>query len=480
MSDAVVSTSVNVVEEGTLEVDQHAAIDLMVREGRYYAGFGPGQWLIAVPYYAVLRPAIAALPHAENRWANNQFAYKRPKLLSMKVVYTQMLMVWVFLGPLTGLFFAKFYSVLRKHSIAKSYALFGTLAAASGTLIACYSCVYSRQWLATLLLAYVALFQIDGQSRSKRAWYGLGLLAGYSVPVDYIAVFGLTLLAAFHFLRSENKRDVLPFFGGIATIALLTAAYHGWLTGNPLTTPYQLRVWHEHNLAFDYKGERINFGRLMERGFMGLGLLPSWAALKGLTIGSFKGLFFFSPVLLFGIAGHIQALRSSASEGVRRGMALLCLTMFAVYFWMIASSNGEIYWSSFPVFFGPRYLIYGVPFLAFGIASLRFESRTVHWLFFAALWASLVPNMLGLMFHEANLLEPLDAPSVQNPIPHFAAWLLERGPRIPLLDQEQFFVAGAWLQTALFLAYLGALCACIFTMRRREGVASPASSASES
>ena len=49
----------------------------------------------------------------------------------------------------------------------------------------------------------------------------------------------------------------------------------------------------------------------------------------------------------------------------------------------------------------------------------------------------------------------------------------ERGPRIPLLDQKSFFVAGAGLQTTLFLAYLGAFSACIFAMRRREGDPSP-------
>ena len=464
MSDAIVSTSVNVVEEGTLEVDQHAAIDLMVKEGHYYAGFGPGQWLIAVPYYMVLRPAIGALPHAEKRWANNHFTYKRPKQLPMKVVYTQMAMVWLFLGPLTGLFFAKLYQVLRRRCVEKRFALLGTLAAASGTLIACYACVYSRQWLATLLIAYVTLHHLDGKEKSRRLWYALGLLAGYSVPVDYIAVFGLTLLGVFHFFQAKNKRDILPFISGVATIAVLVAAYHWWLLGNPLKTPYQFRVWHEHNLAFDYKGERINFGQLTEKGLVGLGLIPSWAALKGLTFGSFKGLFFFSPVLLFGLVGHVRALKEPANKRV----AILCLAQFGIYFWVIASANGEIYWSSFPLFFGPRYLIYGVPFLALGVAALRFDRRGVRVLFFIALAASLAANMLGLMFHEANLLANLDDPAVQNPIPFFLGWLFERGPRIPVLDQEAFFVASAWLQSAFFVAYLGGLAACIFAMRRRE------------
>ena len=467
MSDAVVSTSVNVVEKGTLEVDQHAAIDLMVKDGRYYAGFGPGQWLVAVPYYAVLKPAIGLLPYAEKRWDNNRFTYKRPKLLSMKVVYLQMAMVWFFLGPLTGLFFAKFYSVLRRWCLAKDFALLGTLATASGTLVACYASMYSRQWLATLLIALVALHHLDGRDKSPRRWYALGLAAGYAVPVDYIAVLGLTVLSVFHFTRARSWRDVVPFVAGVGTIAVATALYHWWLLGNPFETPYQYRVWHEKNLAFDYKGERINFGKVSEKGIFGLGLVPSPDAVLGLTFGSFKGLFFFSPVLLYGLIGHLRALRSKAT----RGLAVLCLSQFVVCFWVIASSNSEIYWSSFPIFFGPRYLLYGVPFLALGIAALRFEGPFVRIGFGLALVVSVATNVLGLMFQELNLLSELDAPSVQSPIPHFVSWLVERGPRIPLLDQKALGAAPSWVQGTVFLGFLGAMLACIFYMRRRERTA---------
>jgi hypothetical protein len=466
MSDAIVSTSVNVVERGTLEVDEHAAIDLMVKDGRYFAGFGPGQWLIAVPYYAVLRPLIGTLPYAEKKWDNNHFTYKRPKALPLKVVYLQIAMVWFFLGPLTGLFFAKMYTVLRRRCKAPAFALLGTLAAASGTLIACYSCVYSRQWFATLLVALVALHLIDERPRTPRAHYALGLLAGFSVPVDYIAVFALLLVALLHYFLVEDKRKVVPFALGIATIAIAVALYHMWLLGHPFKTPYQFRVWHEHNLSFDYKGERINFGRVTERGVVGLGLFPSWAALKGLTFGSFKGLFYFSPVLLFGLIGHLRALKTPA----RKLVALFCLAQFGVYFWVIASTNGEIFWSSFPLFFGPRYLIYGVPFLALGIAELRFDRKEIRVLFFVALALSLGMNVLGLMFHEVNLLATLEAPSVQNPIPHFLRRLIEHGPRIPILDQRAFYTASEWSQSAVFLAYAGALAACVVKMRRREEV----------
>ena len=467
MSDALLSTSVNVVEEGTIEVDVHAAIDLMVKDERYYAGFGPGQWLVAVPYYVVLRPIIGLLPHAEKTWANNNYAYKRPKALPLRVIYLQIAMVWFFLGPLTGFFFAKLYQVLRRTALTPSYALAGTLAASTGTLIATYSCVYSRQWLATLLIALVALRHLPGWREApgwgRRSRYVYGLLLGYAVAVDYIAVFGVALVALFHLLCERDKRDALPLLGGVATIAVLMAFYHLWLVGHPLKTPYQFRVWHDHNLGFSYKGQWYNFGQVTQNGIVGMGLLPSWAALWGLTFGTFKGLFFFSPILLFGLAGLVSTLR----DPVKKPVAYLCLAQFLAYFWAIASTNGEIFWSSWPIFFGPRYLIYGVPFLTFGLAWVRLERTWWRALFLAALVASCAVHVLGLMFHERNLVASLEAPSVQAPIPHLAGWLVKEGPRVPLLDQN-FFTAPGWVQILVFLGYLGALTACVVLVRSRE------------
>ena len=435
MTDAVLSTTVNVVDEGTMEVSPRAAFDLMVLEERYYAGFGPGQWMLAVPFYVALRPALERLPGAEGTgFLGNPYSYERPKELPGKVLYLQVALVWLFLGPLTGWFFARFHQSLARR-LPPWAALAVTLACASGSVVTVFSCVYSKQWLATLLLGAVVLRHLDdeGPLAPRRALVS-GLLAGLAVTVDYMAVFGAALVAVWLLVRVRSVRALVPFAAGAGLFAVFLMAYHAWFLGSPFETPYDHRTWYEEEIPFRYRGRLWRTSEILDKErVVGVNALPSAEAVVGLSVSRFKGLFFFSSFLVLGLVGHAAGVL----RGRGRATALLGLGTFGVYFWLNASLNGEPYWSGWPPFFGPRYLLYTVPLLALGVGGLDLRRRGWAVALGVTAAVSVGIHLVGLMYQDLNMWERMDAPRVLDPVPGLLGRLFTEGPRIPLLAPGQ-------------------------------------------
>ena len=106
----------------------------------------------------------------------------------------------------------------------------------------------------------------------------------------------------------------------------------------------------------------------------GVGLVsityPQPDALWGITFGTFRGLFFLSPILLLSLAGMVFWLR-------RR----VCVAEWTVSAWAVLSfllfNGSSIMWEGgFAV--GPRYLLPMLPFMVMGL-GVAWERLTAHW-----------------------------------------------------------------------------------------------------
>jgi len=96
-----------------------------------------------------------------------------------------------------------------------------------------------------------------------------------------------------------------------------------------------------------------------QTGFFSLSY-PTLGAFWGITFGTYRGLFFMSPVLLLGLAGLVLLARRREY----RAEALLCA--WCVLSFVVFNSSSLMWSGGFGV--GPRYLVPMLPFLAVGVA----------------------------------------------------------------------------------------------------------------
>ena len=133
---------------------------------------------------------------------------------------------------------------------------------------------------------------------------------------------------------------------------------------------------------------------------------PHFEAMWGITFGSFRGLFFLSPVLLLAVVGFIGWWQT------KRMRAELIVCVWAVLSYLLYNGSSVMWQGGFSI--GPRYLVPMLPFLAAGFGG--FSAR-----WGKALWAKV-------------LLVLLTAWSV------FAIWAETLGgAKLPGLDDESAF-----------------------------------------
>jgi hypothetical protein len=170
-----------------------------------------------------------------------------------------------------------------------------------------------------------------------------------------------------------------------------------------------------------------------------------------LCFGVYKGLFVYSPVLLLGLAGHLAGLR----HGRCRAFHLYGLVVFAAYLAFNATLGagepeyGRLLWGGLSSLWGPRHLYAAVPFLAVGLVALDWTRSGARWLAGALLLASCASNVLGAMFSDVVMSTYALGPELASPLQYVWRLLLERGPRVPLLD---VYGAAPAVQWAVLLA----------------------------
>jgi hypothetical protein len=325
-----------IVERGTLRIDAYHRNtgDKSQRDGHYYCDKAPGQPLLAVPAYALVhawaggeRPSPAFL--AASAYAATVWSVALPAALAV-----------VFLARLLG---ELGLGACWRCALAAGYGL-ATLAFPYATVM------YGHQLMAALLVIGFALLVRERRrvreggaaSRVRVALAGLAL--GGAVAVEYPAALAVVALSAYAaaFLRPWPRLAWFAAGGAVAALAL--AGYHAAAFGGPLTLPYEFSTQKHRHMGV----------------FMGLGA-PAPAALWGITLSSYRGLFYSAPWLLAAAPGAALFAR------VRRARAelLVCAGAALLFVWLNASLvDWQGGWAM-----GPRYLVPAIPFAVVLVAG---------------------------------------------------------------------------------------------------------------
>jgi hypothetical protein len=191
----------------------------------------------------------------------------------------------------------------------------------------------------------------------------------------------------------------------IAVITIYVAAFHrcwllrymcwGMLIGLP---------WLAFNLEI--------YGAILPTYYLGLsyaGQAAFLTALLGNLVSPSRGLFIYSPVLLFSVTGFILALRETEERALHFAYGAIVVAM------LVAISSVPAWWAGFS--YGPRYTTEIVPFLAyftaFNFRALPHYTITTR----AAYLASIgVLGIVSFMIHAQGALRT--SPNLWNVLPN--------------------------------------------------------------
>jgi hypothetical protein len=408
------------VERGDPIIDDwHATTgDKSFRAGHFYSDKAPGVSLLAtLPYAAFaafrrisgselpqvrvipLDPAIAAAgqaPAPDELEPGDVLVYDSAWLAALWLCR----MFTVSLASLVA--GALFYLVMLRElggrrELARAAGLLWLLA----TPAFGYACgFYGHQLVGALLFAAFALIVLcDGHARVSVGMIALiGALLGWAVLSEYTAAVPVALLVAWASVRRGLAHGGFGFGLGLALAglpwALVLAGYHTWAFGGPLKTGYDFVYLDEFA-----QGMAINFG---------IGR-PRLDVLGQLTFGSYRGLFYLSPVLLLAVWGlalrMFERPEPSADAGgpPLRAIDLWCCTLIIAYYLLL---NSAYYMWDGGASLGPRHAVPMLAFLAVGLGPALVRVP----------WATVVLGLVSCIHVVLITAAGPEAPGHGNPV----------------------------------------------------------------
>jgi hypothetical protein len=345
------------IESGKLKVARHnlSISTPTVRPGRYVSSFTPGASVVALPAYALV-----------NAWGGD--VRRRPDRLwyTGKVVAAACVA-----GAAVGVYWTVLAFGSTFHAAACSL-VYGLATAAWTT----GSQGLFQHGPNQFFLSLGVLFFVRSESDPRWAkWSGFSLAAATCCrPTSALAVAAV----AAHLLIRDRRR-LLAFTAAGLPLAMLL----GWYNYAHLGSPLRFGQTSLHELAIEKTGSPEVFST------------PVWYGLLGLLISPSRGLFVFSPVLVFSFVGMVVAFRD-------RSLAVLRPVAVAVVAVLLVESKHFDWWSGWA--YGYRHIADLTPLLAVLIAPVlaRLEGRGF-WkgVFVAATAYSVAVQVLGAFTYDA-------------------------------------------------------------------------------
>lgn len=368
--------------------------DLVVFNGKYITLFTPGVSFAAVPFYYIGK--LIGLPQLITFLSGSVYA-----------------VINIFL----------IYLISRKVGSSKIYSMISGLVFAFATSALAYSNTLTQHHLSTLLVLAGVLNALGKRNLVNNTVFGL--LVGLGALVDIPNVFmmtpaGIYVLSRHFSVNEESKKlklkinlALIAVLIGLIPLAGLFAWYNKITTGSPTTLAQSIGRTDFFATA-DIK--EVNKQQIAKAGeFQPVIPFSTRIQLNGfyiLLISNERGIFYYNPIVIFGILGLILAYRNRINNDL---VVLLSTTVLVNV--LIYSMFGDPWggWS-----FGPRYLIPATALLCTGIGfSLTKLGRNP--LFAAAFIAVLIysvgVNVLGST--TTNLVPPrVEAENLAKPIPY--------------------------------------------------------------
>jgi hypothetical protein len=367
-----------IVDKGTLCIDDYYQNtgDYALFEGHHYSDKAPGTSFLGVPVYWTFKQIVSLEPMEEllTRLEANPALVSTLREggtgLQVSKVYFALALTAVtffvvavpsaFLGVL--LYYWTAYCTNNPFYRLVVPFIYGLLTNAFP-----YSNMFfGHQIVATLLfMAFFIIFRID-RCELGPAWLVLaGFLLGYAVITEYPTALVAAGLCVYAFFATPNRRWLVGLVLAGLPPGLLLMAYNYAIFRTPLPVGYRYSEL---------------YTELHSTGFLSLSY-PHPGALWGITFGSYRGLFFVSPILLLAASGFVIWWR----RRIHRRAWWMCL--YAVISFFLFNGSSVMWQGGWSV--GPRYLLPMLPFLVVGL--VYFFDAWGH-----QLWARVTTVILGV------------------------------------------------------------------------------------
>lgn len=311
------------VDEGETQIDRSRyrwTVDRVALDGKSYSNKPPLLSILVAGVYWLLQALLGL-----------SFAHREAATVYLLTLLTT--------GGVTAWLTARFYTALGAHEgTSETVRVLTTLALAAGTILTSFSTTLNNHTIAAALV-----FAACHAAWTGRGW-AAGIWIGLAACIDIVPGLVFAPVVALMLFDSVGRVGLRRLAVSLAGAALLFVAANAWIVGSPLP-PKMVSGAVDQSSRFASSAGGV--------------LLPDhWTYPLECLLG-WHGFFSVSPVLLFGAAGLVAALRGRGPLRRRWSVALglACGVMIAGHVLLVGSYGG---WS-----YGFRYLIPIVPILLF-------------------------------------------------------------------------------------------------------------------
>lgn len=379
----------SLVDQKTIFFDESlakfASPDLVEQDGKFATIFTPGVSFITAPFYYL--GSILGYPQL--------FTYLTTTLFALLNIFLVA-------------------SVARKFNVSYNLSLVSGLIFVFATSALSYANSLTQHHFSTAIILLAMLNALQKRTILNNLFFGalVGIGALVDIPnLFFLSPVGLYILTKHIDLKSKLK--IKPVFtaliAGVIPFVILFAFYNKQTTGSYTTLSQSIG----RTSAFASEETKL----IEKKQATGRPLLPfntrnQLDGLYILTVSNERGIFYYSPILTFGILGLVLAYKSKINNdllSLLTSVILLNLTLYSMF-------NDP--WGGWA--FGPRYLIPASALLSVtaAVSLSRFNKNLVfNALFFGLLLYSILVNTLGA--NTTALVPPkVEAQNLSTQIPH--------------------------------------------------------------
>ncbi|MCF8365110.1 MAG: hypothetical protein K9H16_04975 [Bacteroidales bacterium] len=347
-------------ETGNLQIDKYheLTLDKAFINGHYYTDKAPLPTLITIPFYAIIK---------NMGWVNA----REDKQLGPEVYILGTFLCSAI--PFTIILLLLFKEIYRNHP--KFSSIFLAMMPLYGSFIFVYSGTFYAHMISSMfvLLGYLML--------RRKAFFWAGILTGLAFLSEYTLALFFPVWALQIWVVEKNFFKGFQFGIGVLPSIIFIGIYNYIFTGTPFEMLYKYHT-------FEFLHENYGF------------VLPSLKSIWGLTFSNYKGMFFYTPVLILSLLYIFKS--KSLKHFIRHYLSYISI----IFFIFIASY--DVWWGGWC--YGPRLLFPLIVLLIFeGIIQLSKTDFSK-----PAFWALCIFGLLGAFLAKITVVYSIPSESL-NP-----------------------------------------------------------------
>src|SRR3989344_3807368 len=400
MADSIIDSAMAFVDTGEFIVDNYikGPQDNAFFKGHHYSGFAPGASFLVMPLYLIFKPLMNIfLPTLLFNYSQIQI-----KVILMNIIATIFLTI-----PSSTLLSVLLYRFLGYFTENKKDKIWISLFFSFGTLIFVYSTGYYRRPIAILLcfLAFYLLYKMKHQHLliTPQLLFLIGFILGFAVFIEY-TMFILVGFMCLYLLTFMRTKKLLWFIIGIIIPLILLLTYHYYIFEDPFTTPYMHRASPRAQSITSLSDVFNN--------------LPTSETIFGVTFSFERGIFIYSPIILFSFIGIILFFKGRQKKHFTE---MIIITLIAFSYIIFNASQLDI-WSA-GCSFGPRFLMPALPFLMIPLvySFRRINKKVIVSIGLVSIFINLLSDVYGITGLWRGIC------TSRNPLKEYLLLIPERG-----------------------------------------------------